>query len=210
MTFRALALVLAIGVAGSVARAEVIDRILAVVARELITLSDVTAAIRLGLVGQPGGQDAIRAGLDTLIARQLELSEANRYQPPEPAPAQVDGRLAAVRARFATPAAFTETLAQSGLSEEQLRLRLRDNLRIEAYLAQRFGTNRQPSDSELVDYYRTHESEFTGPAGVRPFADVREEVRTRVAAVQRATQMADWLEGLRRRTEVTDLYVVAK
>src|SRR6476469_4654080 len=117
MTLRVLALVLAMGIAGSVAGAEVIDRILAVVARELITLSDVTAAIRLGLVGQATGQDAIRAGLDTLIARQLELSEANRDRPPEPAPAQVADRLSAVRARFPARAAFTQTLAQSGLSE---------------------------------------------------------------------------------------------
>ena len=65
MTFRALALVLAIGVAGSVARAEMIDRILAVVARELITLSDVTAAIGWGwsasrAVRTPSGPGSIR------------------------------------------------------------------------------------------------------------------------------------------------------
>src|SRR6478609_4507178 len=83
----ALSLVLT-AVAAVPARAEVIDRILAVVGRELITLSDTVAALRLGLVpAPPAGSDVVRAALDALIARQLELAEANRYQPAEPAAA---------------------------------------------------------------------------------------------------------------------------
>ena len=82
----ALALGAAVSLMPAAARGEVIDRILAVVNRELITLSDVAAAIRLGLVSVPQeGSDPTRAVLDALIDRQLELGETNRYQPPEPA-----------------------------------------------------------------------------------------------------------------------------
>lgn len=193
-----------------VVRAEVIDRVLAVVSREVITLSDVTAAVRLGFVTPAAGQDPIRIGLDALIVRQLQLTEAIRYQPPEPAAAQVAERLGAVQARFPAGDGLRRTLAQSGWTEEQLRLHVRDDLRIEAYLAQRFGSMRQPSDAELMEYYRAHEAEFAGPGGTRPFADVRNDVQARVVAAQRASQMADWLEGLRRRTEVSDLYAVGK
>ena len=146
-------------------RADMIDRILAVVGRELITLSDVTAALNLGLVPATApGTDAVRTTLDALISRQLELVEANRYQPPEPSPAQVDARLDAIRYRAATPQAFAPTLAETGMSEEQLRLRLRDDLRIEAFLAQRFGSARQPSAQEMQDYYRIHQADYTTPA----------------------------------------------
>jgi hypothetical protein len=191
-------------------RGEVIDRILAVVNRELITLSDVSTAIRLGLVSPRPGADPTRAALDALIDRQLELAEADRYSPPEPQASQVQARIETVRARFGTTAAFEQALTNSGITEEQLRLRLRDDLRIEAYLNQRFGIPRAPSEQELVDYYRTHTADYTIAAGVRPFAEVRDQIRAKVSAAQRATLVTEWLEGLKRRTEIADLYVISK
>jgi hypothetical protein len=206
---RAVALVAVVLLLQASGRAEIIDRILAVVDRELITLSDVSAALRLGLVPAPQqGSDAVRVALDALIARQLELAEANRYQPPEPSPAQVQARLDAVRSRM--PTAFEQTLVQTGLAEDQLRLWLRDDLRIEAYLGQRFSATRQPSDQEVVEYYRAHAAEFSTAAGVRPFAEVRDGIRSRLAAAQRATLVTEWLEGLRRRTQIADVYVAEK
>lgn len=207
----ALALGAAVSLMPAPARGEVIDRILAVVNRELITLSDVAAAIRLDLVPAPqDGSDPTRAVLDALIDRQLELGETNRYQPPEPSESQIQARLQAVRSRFSSPAVFAQALATSGLSEDQLTLRLREDLRIEAYLNQRFGVSRPPSDQELIDYYRAHTADFSTAAGARPFAEVREQIRTRLAAVQRAALVADWLTGLKRRTEIADLYVSSK
>jgi hypothetical protein len=192
-------------------RAEVIDRILAVVNRELITLSDVSTALRLGLVApaQPGS-DVTRAALDALINRQLELAEANRYQPPEPPESQIHSRMEQIRARFSTPAAFEQALTQSGVSEDQLRLRLREDLRIETYLNQRFGVPRQPTDQELLEYYRAHTPEFSTAAGIRPFGEVRDQIRARLSLLQRTTAMTDWLEGLKRRTEIADLYATGK
>jgi len=191
-------------------RADVIDRILALVGHELITLSDAMAALKLGLVPPPEpGADGVRTTLDALISRQLELAEANRYQPPEPPPADVDARLDAIRGRAGTPQALAATLAETGLSEEQLRLRLRDDLRIEAFLAQRFGSTRQPSDQELQEYYRLHQADYTTAGAVRPFADVRDAILTQVTAAQRAALISDWLDGLRRRTEIADLYIAA-
>jgi hypothetical protein len=208
---RAVALVAVVLLLQTSGRAEIIDRILAVVDRELITLSDVSAALRLGLVpAPPQGADPIRGALDSLIARQLELSEANRYQPAEPPAAQVQARVDAARARFGSPAEFELALEQTGLSNDQLRLRLRDDLRIEAYLSQRFGAARPPSAQEIADYYRVHQAEFSRPTGVRPFEEVREDIRSRLAASQHAALVSDWLEGLKRRTQIADLYVAGK
>ena len=207
----ALALGTAVSLMPTAARGEVIDRILAVVNRELITLSDVAAAIRLGLVSVPQqGSDPTRAVLDALIDRQLELGEANRYQPPEPAESQIQARMEAVRSRFSTPAAFAQALANSGVSEDQLMLRLREDLRIESYLNQRFGVPRPASDQELIDYYRAHPADFSTASGVRPFAEVREQIRARLSTLQRASLVADWLTSLKRRTEIADLYVSSK
>jgi hypothetical protein len=190
------------------AGAEIIDRILAVVGGELILLSDANLARRLGLVPAPASdQDADRAALDALIERQLELTEVNRYLPAEPTVAEIQARLAAVRSRFASDEELDKVLTQYGLTREQLRLRLRDDLRIEGYISQRFDAAAQPSDEEVLEYYRAHESEFTKDGAQRPYSEVRDEVKTRLVRDRRAAAMREWLAGLRRRVEISDLYL---
>ena len=120
-------------------RAETIDRVLAVVAGQLITLSDVTAATDLGLQSPAGAADPIRAVLSKLIDRELVLAEVDRYAPAEPTAEAVDRDVQRVRQRFASAAAFTAALTRSGLDEPHLRETLRQDLRVRAYLDQRFS-----------------------------------------------------------------------
>ena len=136
--------------ASTMARAETIDRVLAVVAGQLITLSDVTAAADLGLQAADGAADPVRAVLSKLIDRELILAEVDRYAPAEPAADEVDREVDRVRRRFPSPAAFETALARSGIDEKHLRETLRQDLRMRAYLDQRFSTaaERRPG---LVD-----------------------------------------------------------
>ncbi|MCA1559383.1 MAG: SurA N-terminal domain-containing protein [Acidobacteria bacterium] len=191
----------------STAAAEIIDRILAVVEREIITLSDVNGAMRFGLVDIPRDIEPIQATLDRLIERRLTLTEVERYAPPEPAAAMVDAAVEARRARFADSALFEAALASSGLTADQLRRYLRDDLRIETYLQQRFGAALQPTEAELILYYRDHPAEFTRGAELRPFDEARNEVRARMVCERRALLIRDWLAGLRRRSDVNVLYL---
>ena len=69
------------------ARGEVIDRVLAILPGEIITLSDVEAALDLGLVEVPAGADRLAGGLTAVIDRVLMLNEVRRVTPPEPSPA---------------------------------------------------------------------------------------------------------------------------
>jgi len=123
--------------AGAVS-AEVIDRVLAVVAGQLIMMSDVTAARELRLVPLEGIGDPVGSVLSKLIDRELMLAEVDRYAPPEPTADAVDREVASVRARFPSAEAFEATLARSGFDDAHLRQTLRENLRILAYLDQRF------------------------------------------------------------------------
>jgi hypothetical protein len=122
-----------------VARAETIDRVLAVVAGQLITLTDVTAATGLGLQSPDGAADPVRAVLSKLIDRELVLAEVDRYAPPEPTAEAVDREVERVRQRFPSQAAFDAVLARSGIDEKNLRETLRQDLRVRAYLDQRFS-----------------------------------------------------------------------
>jgi hypothetical protein len=124
----------------SAPRAETIDRVLAVVANQLITLTDVTAARDLGLQSADGASDSVRAILTKLIDRELVLAEVERYAPPEPTADAVDREVQRVRERFPSPAALDAALGRSGIDEKHLRETLRQDLRTRAYLDQRFPT----------------------------------------------------------------------
>ena len=130
--------VLTLGV-GSARADEVIDRVFAVVAGDLIMQSDVRAARELGLVAAGNAADPDRAVLAQLIDRALILDEVERYAPPEPSAEMLDRAFADVRARFSSAAAFATALNRAGFDEGQLRALLRQNLRIQSYLDQRFS-----------------------------------------------------------------------
>jgi hypothetical protein len=130
-------LIVGVAIAAPVA-AETIDRVLAVVAGQLIMQSDVAAVRDLGIVAPGPGGDQIGSVLDKLIDRELMLAEVDRYAPPEPETAEIDREEAAVRARFPSKKAFDDVLARSGFDPAHVREIVRQNLRLRAYLDQRF------------------------------------------------------------------------
>lgn len=182
----------------------VIERTLAIVAGRVITLSDVRTALALRLIDVPEGPDRVEAGAERLVERALMLREVERYLPAEPAMAEVDARVEAIRARFETPLDFARALEAGGFTTARLRAWLRDDLRIAGYLAQRFATGGVPTDQEIGAYYAAHREEFER-SGV-PFEEIVPLVRERLTGERRRELIADWVNGLRRRTDVVELY----
>ena len=185
------------------AGAEIIDRTLAVVGGEIVLLSDANAAVKFGLIEVPaiGDEAGLRAALNALVDRQLQLFEVNRYLPPEPSASAIDARVDAIRARLGE-AGFRAALAETGMAEAQVRSRIRDNLRIESYRAQRFGAALQPTDDDLLRYYRANEATFTKNGVLQPFDDVRAAVRDQLVRERSGALIAEWLDTLRRRAEI--------
>jgi hypothetical protein len=207
-----LARVLAVAIAAvpAIAAAQVLDRIVATVGAQVITLSDARAAISLGLVPAPEApsdqQHAARATLsvviEKLVDRELMRAEIERYGVAAPPPEALEPRIEAVRKRFATPAAFDAALAAHGLSDARFRAWIVDDWRIEHYIQQRFDAAAQPTDEDVLQYYQSREREFTVNDRPRPFAEVREEVRRRLTISRRQALIDDWVNGLKRRTEI--------
>ena len=133
-------LVLLMVVYARAASAETIDRVLAVVGGQLILLSDVTAARDLGLQTADAAGDPVRALLTKLIDRELVLVEVDRYAPPEPDAEAVNRELERVRERFPSRETFASALERSGIDEQSVREVMRQDLRMAAYLNQRFAT----------------------------------------------------------------------
>jgi hypothetical protein len=146
---------------------ELLDRTLALVGGQAITLSDARAAVALGLVAADAAADPMPGVTNRLVDRELILREVQRYAPPAPSESAVEARLAEIRTALGSAAAVSRVLDQYGFSEARLRAWVRDDLRTQAYLQQRFASASTIRDrNELV---------------------------------------ADWVEELRRRTDVVIL-----
>lgn len=204
---RVLAAVVMVIAAATGMRAEVIDRILATVGGALILQSDAVAAARFGFVALPAQGNPLQFTLDRLIERRLMLIEVDRYAPPEPPRALLDERMQQLDQRIGSGERLDAILRETGFTLEQLRLYVRDDLRIEGYVQQRFGAAYRPSDEEVVAYYRSHEADFTRDGRLRPFDEVRDAVRSALLAERQAASVREWMASLRRRTEVNVLYL---
>src|SRR5262245_3167774 len=159
----ALTMVALLVPAGVLRADEIIERVLAIAGGDLIMMSDVRAARELGLIDPGRASDPDREVLTRLIDRALVLAEVDRYQPPEPAAEAVDAQLAAIKARFASPDALNAALVRLGLEQDRLRELVREELRIRAYLDQRFASaNGEQRDRAIADWV----------AGLRRRADV--------------------------------------
>lgn len=117
-----------------------VDKIAAVVGKEVITLSELNLQTHLYLTqsGQPPGDSAAVAALqkkllEQMVTDQLLLQQASRDSSLKVTPAEVNAaaeeQLNRVKSQFPTPAAFAAQLAREGLSERELLKRYRETVR---------------------------------------------------------------------------------
>jgi hypothetical protein len=180
---------------------ELLDRVVARVGATPILLSDVRAAIGLGLVEIEPGDDPEASAIEQLIDRELALAEVARFAPPEPPADAIAREAASLTARAGSG---LDALARTtGLDERRIRDLARDNLRLAAYLNQRFGTTVQVSDDEVVQYFRNNEAEFTRDGVRLTFEEAEPLARERASAARRAGIIDQWMQDLRARGAVT-------
>ena len=173
-----------------------LDRTIALVGGQPITLSDARAALALGLVEDAKGSMADVTA--RLVDRELILREVQRYAPSAPEQSQVDARLDDTRQRVNGPLAAA--LDAFGFTEARLRAWVRDDLRAEAYLAQRFASASAPTDTELAAAYARQRAEFD--TANLTFEQATPILRDRLIETRRRELVVDWLSDLRRRTDV--------
>ena len=179
---------------------ELLDRTLALVGGQPITLSDTRAVVALGLIDNSRGQDDLVA---QLIRRELILREVQRYAPAAPAASAVDARLAEVRKRFKDAAALAQVLDAHAFTEARLRAWVADDLRTEAYLAQRFASASTPTDIEISRHYAANKASFD--ARNLTFDEAVPLIRRELVERRRDELILDWVSDLRRRIEVVIL-----
>lgn len=199
MRITAIALAFLTLAALPIAGQELIERTLALVAGQVVTLADVRGALQLGLVST-AEEGKIEAATERLIDRVLMLREIQHYAPAEPADAALARSEEEVRARFPSAEAFARALETSGFTEARLRAWLRDDLRIAAYLEGRFAAAEEASDEEVAAYYEAHRAEFE-----RDNVELNSAqplIRERLGGARRRELVGAWLADLKRRVEI--------
>ena len=185
---------------------QLLDRVVARVSGVPITLTDVRIATALGVIDAQPNEDPQTSAARQLIDRELELTEVTRFPPQEPSAADIDKQVAAYKARVGNQLAAL--MQSTGLTEERLRQMARSTVRIQAYLAQRFGTASVVPAAEVRRYYEAHPSEFMRDGRVLPFDDVEPIARDAASSARRRGAIAQWLRDLRGRTDVFEPVVL--
>ena len=201
-----LAALVALGVvpASSLAAGEVVDRIVAIVDREAITLSEAEQALQLRIVRGGDEDSPLAEVVERLIEALLIEREVARY-PGEALDAdQVEGALAAVRESFPSEGDYREALESQGMTEEALHALVSRQLAINRYLERRFRALVRVSDEELRRYYDDELlpvlRETAEPAP--PVESVAESIRRILRERKFNQRIESWIEELKTRAHI--------
>jgi len=184
---------------GEAQQPELIERTMAIVGGQAVTLSDARAAITFKLVDVGVSVDPEQTATARLVDRELMLREVRRYAPPAPSDAAIEARLSEIRNGLPGES-FARALEMSGMTDARLRAWVRDDLRTQAYLAQRFVSANTPTDVEIANAYAQQKGEFDRAGAT--LAEATPILRERLIASRRRELIADWVADLRRRTDV--------
>lgn len=200
-------------------RGRLVDRIVAVVNDEVITLGELDRAVALrrahtlpGLSPPCGtdevaddSTDARRRTLECIIDSALVFQHVRRFPQTSHSPEQVDEALRRLIERFESRAAFEEELRRWSLSVGDVRRDLERQLMVQRYIDTRFRGFAEVSELEVREYY---ESELVpvleeSDAEVPSLEQVSEPIRRILRQRQINRRIDSWVEDLKRRARIT-------
>jgi hypothetical protein len=130
------------------------------------------------------------------------IAEVDRFQPPDPPSSRVDEILAGVRGRVGA-GAWTSALRHSGADEDLVRAFVRDSLRLEAYLRQRFGVLAEPGDEAVRQAYEQRRAAAPPGSAVPPFETLRATIQDQLREARYRALLAEWVVELRQRADIS-------
>ena len=186
-----------------------VDRIAAVVDRQVLTVSEITQLVELRFFPRlaQSDEDHRREVLDALIAQALRYRDVERFGAQDIPADSIESRLLEIQRRFASEADFQAALTRTELTLDEVRALIKRQLQVEAYIQERFAPLVFVSNEEVDGYYRgvwARQRRERGLA-VPPLAAVREEVRNAVRGSRLHEEIDRWTAQLRERANV-DIY----
>lgn len=182
---------------------QVVDRIVATVEGEVITLSEVR---ELGAFNRLTGQSQLSDHelLQRLIHQWIVVSEATASRFPPSSQAQLDLAYQQLLQEFSSPEAYRARLRELGLDEAAVRRQLERQLLLARYLDQKYRFLVRIEEPSVEAYYREEFAPRLQARGQKPppLESVREQIRE-IITQQEITRMAErWLEESRARLRI--------
>jgi len=186
-----------------------VDRIAAVVDRQVLTVSEVSqmVTIRFFVRAAESEDEHRRDVLDALIAQALRFRDVERFGAQDIPRDTIEARLLEIQGRFPSPEEFNAAVARAELTLDEVRALVKRQLQVEAYIQERFAPLVFVSNEEIGDYYTNTWTRQRRERGlpVPPLDSVREEIRTAVRASRLQEEVGRWTTQLRARANV-DVY----
>ena len=178
-----------------------LDRVLAVVNGEPITLSEVVEAIALAPAEPPSAEEA----LERLIDARLMERQARRYPLDPPSDSETEETLRALKERFTTLEAYRTTLLRLGIAEDYLRKRIRRELIVDRYLERRFRPLVQVAQREVEEYYRTVLLPDLDAGSPMPVGEVEALIRNILEERDLNRRISEWVDELKSTARIVRL-----
>lgn len=180
---------------------ELVDRIVAIVDRDVITLSEAEQVQALGAL-----QQGDRAELRDVVERQIEATliarEVERYPDAPIEPVRVDEAIQGLRESFPADSVFNEEMSRHGLDADALRARIREQLAVNRYLERRFRALVYVTDEEVQRYYREELAPSLPPDGLPPVEEVAEPIRRILEEREFNERVERWIAELKDRARI--------
>ena len=182
------------------ARAELVDRVVASVNNDVISLNDLRQAVafNLALGGKGSGRKLAVEVLDGLINRSLLRQEAARLRFVEVTDQEVAAEVARLRERLGSEQAYRGFLARTGMTEDQLGRLLGERLLVERFVERKIGLYARVSRDDAEAYFRDHAEEFKG----KRFPEVQKQISSLLAGQMVSQQLDLYLADLRGRADI--------
>ncbi|MBV9494415.1 MAG: hypothetical protein JOZ54_09210 [Acidobacteria bacterium] len=199
-------LLLVVALASPLAAATV-DRVAAVIDRQILAVSEVGQMAELRFFPRPKNADEDdyrRSVLDALIAQALRFRDVERFGAQDITRDQIEARLKEIEGRFASPADFDAAMRRAELMPDEVRALVKRQLQVEAYIQERFSPLIFVSTEEIEDYYNGPWSQQRRERGlaVQPLGEVREEIRAALKSSRLQSEIEKWTTQLRARANV--------
>lgn len=187
-----------------------VDRVAAVIDRQVLTVSEIGQMVTLRFFPRRGGRsddEYRRDVLDALIAQALRFRDVERFGAQDIPKDSIEVRLQEMEKRFATPADFASAMSRAELTLEEVRALIKRQLQVEAYVQERFSPLIFVSSEEIENYYRGPWSDQRRQRGlpIPPLGEVREEIRTLLKSDRLQAEIEKWTAQLRAHANV-DIY----
>jgi hypothetical protein len=191
------------------AGAVTVDRIAAVIDRQVLTVSEISQMVDIRFFPRTSASedDHRRDVLDALIAQALRLRDVERFGAQDIPKDTIEARLQEMQRRFASEAEFGAAIVRAELTLDEVRALVKRQLQVEAYIQERFAPLVFVSPEDIEAYYRGPWTTQRRQRGlpVPPLDQVREEVRLAVRSTRVQQEIEKWTAQLRARANV-DVY----